>query len=83
MNFLYSGQIPVENEKNLIENLVRVFGFAENLKFVGSSLVKVKEEFVIRLKTEIKTEKQAATKDSFDPNGETVMDLSVRSLTKN
>ena len=40
MNFLYSGQIPVENEKNLIENLVRVFGFAENLKIVGSNPAK-------------------------------------------
>ena len=40
MNFLYSGQIPVENEKNLIENLARVFGFAENLKIVGSNPVK-------------------------------------------
>ena len=40
VNFLYSGQIPVENEKNLIENLVRVFGFAENLKIVGSNPVK-------------------------------------------
>ena len=153
MNFLYSGQIPVENEKNLIENLARVFGFAENLKIVGSNPVKgqahdmfsrifririykfflpnimqylfwfficsklrkkmpclthkefvfifywkillkkfvdlfsenswkhvvssieVKEEFVIKLKTEIKTEEQAASKESFDRNEETGMDF--------
>ena len=43
-------------------------------KHVVSS-IEVKEEFVIKLKTEIKTEKQAATKDRFDPNEETGMDF--------
>ena len=43
-------------------------------KHVVSS-IEVKEEIVIKLKTEIKTEKQAATKHSFDPNEETGMDF--------
>ena len=49
--------------------------YSENSwKHVVSS-IEVKEEFVIKLKTEIKTEKQAATKDSLDPNEETGMDF--------
>ena len=39
------------------------------------SSIEVKEEFVIKLKTEIKTEEQAASKESFDPNEETGMDF--------
>ena len=43
-------------------------------KHVVSS-IEVKEEFVIKLKTEIKTEEQATSKESFDPNEETGMDF--------
>ena len=39
------------------------------------SSIEVKEEFAIKLKTEIKTEEQAAIKESFDPNEETGMDF--------
>ena len=52
-------------------------GFLDLLKFEsrGFKPGQSQEKFVIKLKTDNKTEKQAANKDSFGPNEETVMDL--------
>ena len=61
------------NWKILVKKFVDLYS-ENSWKHVVSS-IEVKEEFVIKLKTEIKTEEQAASKESFDPNEETGMDF--------
>ena len=58
--FLYSGKISQDDKGNVLENLINVFGFPENMNL--TDFTQVKQE----LKVEAEIKKEVVVDDNFD-----------------
>merc|ERR1712001_382499 len=67
--FLYSGKISQDDKGNVLENLINVFGFPENMNL--TDFTQVKQE----LKVEAEIKKEVVVDDNFDAHEEEVMDF--------